>query len=417
MDIWRNGYTYYNSPTNAAITGSLRDPVTLSRPTPRDFLQEAIINGHRNQMAVFGWFQYGLAGGYGNSATATKVTTWANTNGYLLKNSTGGVVANPDANGNGFIFMNPLQPAVQTYITNLLLDAVNNYHLDGIQLDDHLAWPVAMGYDSYTTLIYQQEHGGASPPTNPSNSAWIKWRADKLTSFLTTLSKTLRAANPNLILSVSPGSWISCYNNYCADWPTWQKNGLFDEYMPQCYTSVLGDFNSAWTIQQQQMPTAKGDLAAGIAINTTPTPDWATVIKPELDASRGSAGFAGQALWFVDGVFANEPNLTGYYNVATNGPASRPDLTVPAPVVGTLSGSDFLFNITKPGIYDLITFNGSAWTLAQSNIYINGNSYTATLSGITGAQLLLNMPFYVVPEPAALTFLPLLSLCLSRRRN
>ena len=138
-------------------------------------------------------------------------------------------------------WLNPLHPEVQQLIKGLMLEVVMNYPVDGVQLDDHFGMPVELGYDPLTVKIYQQEHRGKSPPKDTHNGEWMRWRAAKMTAFMTDLVKTIKTINPDIIVSLSPNSHPFSYQNYLQDWKTWVRRGLIDELVLQVYRNDLNN--------------------------------------------------------------------------------------------------------------------------------------------------------------------------------
>lgn len=422
IDVWRNGETYYKSPTNAAITGR---QMAASLGT-RDLLSETIVQGHRNQMAVIGWFQYGLAAKFGNPGTSTtEVAKHMADRGWLLKDSAG---AFTNAS-NAFAWMNPLVPEVRAYVKGLVADAAANYDLDGIQFDDRLAWPVQFGYDDYTRARYLAETGRALP-TNPSDSNFKTWRAGKVTDFAREIIDTVRAVRPSLIISASPAVYPFAFDNYLADWPAWRAAGLFDEIIPQVYRSGFSNFDRDWDGtgasttggQVQYMGNRRADFAAGIAIDITPTANtWATT-QSSINLTRATPGVAGHVLWYSQGVLSLGNDLQNYYNVAGLGQAPRPDLPIsnlPASIIGTsLGNSTWQLVVPATGFYDLIAGQADAWRIVQSKVLLQAGIQTFTVTSATQVELLSNSLVNVIPEPAsAVTVLALGGFVFTSRRR
>ncbi len=103
---------------------------------------------------------------------------------------------------------------MQQFIINLIVEVVTQYNVAGIQLDDHFGLPVELGYDPFTVQLYQQEHGGKSPPTNYKDTEWMRWRADKITDLMQRLFQAIKAVKPDCLVSLSPNSHFFAYNAY-----------------------------------------------------------------------------------------------------------------------------------------------------------------------------------------------------------
>ena len=178
-------------------------------------------------------------------------------------------------------------------------------------------------------------------PTSATNTQFSQWRQSKVTQFATELTAAVRAARPDLLLSVSPSITSFSTTNYNADWPTWQNQGLFDEYAVQAYRSTLSSFNSI--IDAQAAPFEPNDLnefVVGIRIDGTPA--HALRRCASHDRSFRLEGAAGHSLWYSQGVLNNASQLTSFYNVASQGHAENPQFPSghrPAPVVATLQPS------------------------------------------------------------------------------
>ena len=106
--------------------------------------------------------------------------------------------------------------------------------MDGLQLDDHFAWPVQFGYDPTTVAFYRQETGLA-PPRDHSNRQWMKWRRNQLTSLLRELRQRLKQERLSTRISLSPGPFRSAYNLWLQDWELWALGGLIEELVVQNY--------------------------------------------------------------------------------------------------------------------------------------------------------------------------------------
>lgn len=222
--VWNRGYTLY--PSRVALrAGSLsRAPLTSLPLLPfQDALSEAVYQAHRQHLRLIPWFEYGLMLPV-NSPIARKHPDW------LTATRSGG-----KENG----WLNPFHPTVQQFLVDLIVEVVQRYPVDGIQLDDHFGLPIEFGYDPYTSKLYQADHDGASPPSNPANSEWIAWRAERLTQLMAKITKAIKAERGGAIVSLSPHAPKFAYQRYLQDWMRWVKLGLVDEVIVQVYRQDL----------------------------------------------------------------------------------------------------------------------------------------------------------------------------------
>jgi uncharacterized lipoprotein YddW (UPF0748 family) len=215
--------TMYPSQVMQDLTGTRIDPLYGTR----DPLRELIDAAHAKNIKVFAWFEYGFAANNGSPGPILNAKPeWA------AINSSGQQVVK-----NGFYWMNSLFPEVQDFITDLVLEVVTNYpDIDGIQGDDRLpAMPTEGGYDAYTVAKYQAEHGGASPPTNRQNTAWVQWRANILNAWAEELYGKVKAINPNCLVAMSPSPLNFGLVEYLQDYTKWVQGGYCDIVSPQLY--------------------------------------------------------------------------------------------------------------------------------------------------------------------------------------
>ncbi len=407
VEVWKEGYTEFPSQTMLNTIG-VAMKINPSPGVPvqtRDLLSETLIQSHRNGLNNIAWFEYGLAAKFGNPGTATnQLATYMKDRGWLLKDSAGAYTNT----SNSFTWMNPLVPEVRTLMKNVVLEAVRNYDLDGIQFDDRLAWPVQFGYDDYTRAQYLAETG-RQLPTSYNDSQFKAWRAGKVTSFAQEIIAAVKAERPGMIVSSSPavGGWA--YDNYLVDWPQWQQLGMFDEIIPQVYRATYNDFNRDWdgtgTIttqgQIQYMGNRRADFAAGIAINTSPLVSWAEAQQMVNLVRATTPAVAGHVWWYSSSVLSTYPTqMTSYYNVAGLGRAERPDLPTgwrPLPTVAFRDAADpslWMAPVPADGRYRIIKRIGASWTEVSTGVY--GDGVLALLyPGVDAVELLVDRRPYL----------------------
>jgi uncharacterized lipoprotein YddW (UPF0748 family) len=142
-------------------------------------------------------------------------------------------------------YYNAYHPEVRQFMLDLIMEAVENYNIDGVQGDDRLpAMPRNSGYDYYTVQRYKDEHGGQSPPNSPSNTAWVRWRVDILNQFGLDLFNTVKAAKPDILVTNSPNPYPWAFNNLMQEWPVWLDNGAVEVLSVQCYRYSIGAYQA-----------------------------------------------------------------------------------------------------------------------------------------------------------------------------
>ena len=380
VETWKNGYTQYPSAVLNRVIGVDRRPALVKQDPSddpaklksqgRDLLAETLIEAHRQGLVYIGWFEYGFMAAHKDTDNHLRrmKPEW------LSKDIKGNTVA-----PNGFVWMNPLHPETRRFLLDLILEAVDKYDLDGVQLDDRIVWPyITMGYDDYTKKIYAQEHDGKEPPADAKDEGWRRWRADKINEYAMQFVKELRAKRPGLIVSLSPAVYPWCYENYCLEWPKWSAwapgnsdNMWWDEFLPQVYRFNYKAFEQTW-LEQVKYINEMGagrvkDMYAGIRLVGEGADSTWEDLRDSMDLVRKTGG-GGHIHWFSRGVLDVFPTqLTQYYDVAHKGPAAHPRF-----------GSDW-----RPGSIPLKLKSqdaqGKTWSLAGAS---PGKTYQVIVRGM-----------------------------------
>jgi uncharacterized lipoprotein YddW (UPF0748 family) len=237
----------------------------------------------------------------------------------------GGIVEEDDAAtksiGKPIVWLNPFQPKVQKFMLNLIKEIISKEGVDGIQLDDHFGLPVEFGYDDYTISLYKKEHNGKMPPApdtetegnkkNPEWEEWKSWRANKITQFLTEISKTVKQIKPNSIISLSPLEYPWSFNRHLVDWPRWIDQKLVDEVVIQTYFQG-GNFHKRVkleTLKNLNLVKYIKQIAIGIH-NTNDKNQTVQIdeIRKQVEEVR-EIGYAGVSFFFYDTLWNKEPEL------------------------------------------------------------------------------------------------------------
>ncbi len=286
--VWNWGYTTYPSRVAKQAIGATVDPRPLGLEG-RDALAELVQQGHQHGLAVLPWFEFGFMAPE-DSALAIRHPDW------LTQKQDGTTVWQEGIYPR--VWLNPFKPEVQQFIQSLILELVNNYDIDGIQLDDHFGLPYEFGYDDYTVQLYQREQGKA-PPTDPKDPAWIRWRATKITRFTAQLFQAIKARKNKVLLALSPNNYDFSYNHSLQDWATWQQQGLIEELVIQVYSSSLPSFTAQ--LNTPELQAARRHIPTGVGILTglknRPVPMQR--VSDQIQTVRRQ-GFAGVSFFFYE---------------------------------------------------------------------------------------------------------------------
>ncbi|MEO1341047.1 MAG: family 10 glycosylhydrolase, partial [Cyanobacteria bacterium J06635_13] len=233
-----------------------RNEAAEAAQADRDMLLEIIELAQARNLSVIPWFEFGFMAP-ADSELAQRHPEW-------LTSRQDGSTIWWEGKVHQRVWLNPLRPDVQRFMTDLIVEIVSNYDIDGIQLDDHFGYPSELGYDEFTVSLYQQEHDGASPPTDPKDKQWVQWRADKITDYVETLFHEIKRHNPTAIVSVSPNPQHFSLNSFLMDWYRWERKGLIEELVVQIYRD--GNDSFIRELEQPEILSAREHIPVGIGI-------------------------------------------------------------------------------------------------------------------------------------------------------
>ncbi|MEG3435589.1 glycoside hydrolase family 10 protein [Pannus brasiliensis CCIBt3594] len=290
--VWNWGYTLYPSRVARRVTGRSIDPhASLQK---RDLLTEITKLGHRKKLTVIPWFEFGFMAP-ADSELAKRHPDW------LTERQDGSVIW-WEGKVHQRVWLNPLRPEVQTFITDLVSEIITNYDVDGIQFDDHFGYPSDFGYDDYTVKLYQREHEGKLPPKDYLDKDWIQWRADKITAYMMRLSKTIKMKNPRAIVSLSPNPQTFSLESYLLDWNTLRQKGAIDELVIQVYRTDMEAFDRELSQSELQEARDSIPVAIGILAGLKGRPIPMGNITTQVNKSR-EQNFKGVSFFFYESLW------------------------------------------------------------------------------------------------------------------
>jgi uncharacterized lipoprotein YddW (UPF0748 family) len=149
------------------------------------------------------------------------------------------------------LYFNPGLPQARKHVTNVVLDVVNRYDVDGIHFDDYF-YPYKVANltfaDSATFAVYGKGFHSIDD-----------WRRNNVDQLIKGISDSMKTVKPFVKFGISPfGVWRNqdkdpagsatragqtCYDDLYADVLKWMKEGWIDYVTPQIYW-VIG-FNAA----------------------------------------------------------------------------------------------------------------------------------------------------------------------------
>jgi uncharacterized lipoprotein YddW (UPF0748 family) len=323
--VWNGGMAYYPSPISE---GRGFQNFSYRGLQGQDVIGELIAAGRSRELAVLPWFEFGFMAPP-DSEIAQRHRAW-------LTQRRDGTLTSISAAGE-VVWLNPFRPEVQKLITELVLEVIKQYNADGIQFDDHMSLPRDFGYAPFTVELYRKETG-KHPPANPGDPGWVKWRADRLTSFMARLSKSVREAQPNAVISISPNYYDFAYKLQLQDWRSWVKQGIADELLIQIYRSDLDSYLPQLTKPEVQETSQRIPTAIAVLSGQRNRPTPMSLIREKVEANRaqglGAAFFYLESLWKL-GPEPEQERITALGELlkqpTTQGPSTNSSPSPPAP--------------------------------------------------------------------------------------
>jgi len=308
--VWNWGYTLYPSAVAETVVGRSQLPDRSLQG--RDMLAEAVERGHELGLAVVPWFEFGLMAP-AQSELVQRHPDW------VTQRRDGTQVMMEGIHPR--VWLNPAHPGVQRLIVDLVAELVGRYDVDGLQLDDHFGMPVDLGYDPYTVALYRQSHNGQAPPANAHDPEWMSWRASYISQLMHQVFDTVKAANSEAIVALSPNTREFSYQHYLQDWGTWERSGYVEELIVQVYRDNLDSFSQelqrAELIQvRDHIPVAVGVLA-GLKNQITD----AALLAQQVEHVRDRQ-LAGVSFFFYETLAGRDAMLQQMFPT----PAQRPEV-------------------------------------------------------------------------------------------
>ncbi len=227
---------------------------------------------------------------------------------------------------NGSYWFDPGNPKTQDHASNVVMDIVKRYDIDGVHFDDYF-YP----YASY--------NGGADFPDYASWQAYKRkggqlsradWRRENVNSFIKRVYEGIKAEKNHVKFGLSPfGIWkpgypsgitgSSQYDELYADAKLWLNKGWVDYFAPQLYWPIHPARQSFTALLQwwSNENTHKRHLWPGINTVRNKNLEHSAEIVRQIEATRKIVPESkGVVHWSISGLTKN-PHMTNavYQNV------------------------------------------------------------------------------------------------------
>ncbi len=144
----------------------------------------------------------------------------------------------------GIVNLDPGVPAVEDYLISVFMEIVNNYDVDGLNLD-YIRYPQTnWGYNPVSVARFNAEYGRSGNPSS-SDTTWLNWRRDQITNLVKRLYLEMKAVKPMCNLNADVWNSAATGNSsYLQNWDNWMLNHYLDFAHTMSYTSNNSTFDS-----------------------------------------------------------------------------------------------------------------------------------------------------------------------------
>ncbi|MGN5954567.1 glycoside hydrolase family 10 protein [Sphingobacterium lactis] len=238
---------------------------------------------------------------------------------------------------NGMYWFDPASQKTQDHASNVVMDIVKRYDIDGVHFDDYF-YP----YASY--------NGGGDFPDDATWSAYRRsggnlsrsdWRRDNVNKFIKRIYTQIKAEKPAVKFGLSPfGIWkpgypagvtgSSQYDELYADAKLWLNEGWIDYFTPQLYWPINPPKQSFTALLKwwESENTHKRHLWPGLNTVAVSTSNRIQEIKNQIEVTREVIpNSTGAVHWSIAGLTKNPSMLKALHE----GPYSQPALVPASP--------------------------------------------------------------------------------------
>lgn len=214
-----------------------------------DALRIWIDEAHKRDMKVHVWFETFYVGNENPKLNSKSIlNVYPNWNNVTKAKYNSQELVSSMSEHNGY-FIDPANPEVTNFLLELITEIIGEYKVDGIHLD-YIRYPQSIsskyssydmtnwGYTSYARAEFKKLY--ATDPIDITYGSdlwklWDKYRQDKITNFVASVSKLTKKERVKLTTVIFPDR-IRSLETKMQDWKTWSVNNYVDGFTPLILT-------------------------------------------------------------------------------------------------------------------------------------------------------------------------------------
>jgi uncharacterized lipoprotein YddW (UPF0748 family) len=212
-------------------------------------------------------------------------------------------------------FIDPGHPDAAKYTTDVALNIVREYDVDGLHLDyiryperaDGLSW----GYNETSIARFNAQNNRAGRPAG-NDPLWNQWRRDQVSALVRSIYQGALAIKPQVKISAAVIPWAdgprtdadwqktAAYTSVFQDWRSWLEEGILDQAMPMTYfresAAGQGTWFDHWVTWARDHAYGRQVIPA-IALYMNEPAESINQIRRALADTPGSPRLAGVSLY------------------------------------------------------------------------------------------------------------------------
>ncbi|MBP7936505.1 MAG: family 10 glycosylhydrolase [Phycisphaerae bacterium] len=179
----------------------------------------------------------------------------------------------------------PGHPLVLKYTTDVCMDMVNNFNVDGVHFDYIRFTGNSQGYNPTSIARYNARYGLTGQPAS-TDERFKQWRRDQVTAVVRRVYAHIQQSKPQVRLSGAFVTWNPSpttstregfratrpYYDVYSDWDSWIQEGIVDMAVPMTYYNWGGSLAADYTRWMNFEKDRKGDrhmvVGPGIYMNS-----------------------------------------------------------------------------------------------------------------------------------------------------
>lgn len=297
---------------------------------------------------------------------------------YLTKDESGNTLCSGD------YWFDPGNPNAEQYTHDIILDVVNRYAVDAINLDYIRFGGYHFGYNDVSVARFNAAHGRSGLPVY-TDTEWCNWRREQVTNFVRKVYANTLAAKPSMKITadciggdpaptgIDDWPTTQAYYSDFQDWRAWMEEGILDMDITMAYFDCAGRY--------------AGDFEPWVCFTRNYAYNRQCAVAPGLYGASCLAEQLGHSRDLPCG----PTNGAAIYSYNGLGPAEydaiRSVWTTPAPI----PTMPWKTSPTKGHLRGNVTFAGSAW-VDRASITITGPSSRSMTADGTGFYAFIDLP-------------------------